>query len=59
MSDQYVVIKEIPDGWETTAKVKDILTVANWNRDLTLMKGNKAVCDIDSEYGRDYCELIK
>ncbi|MEM4992395.1 hypothetical protein WKH56_07640 [Priestia sp. SB1] len=59
MSDRYEVIKEIPKGWETGAKVKDILTVSKWNGDLTLMKGDKAVCDIGSEYGKDYCKPIE
>ncbi|MGD6876841.1 hypothetical protein [Bacillus infantis] len=59
MDKKFRVIKDIPEGWETSAAVGDILTVQNWNRDLTLMKGSKAVCDIDSEYGRNYCEEIE
>ncbi|WP_456364462.1 hypothetical protein [Priestia aryabhattai] len=59
MSVRYEVIKENSEGWETGAKVKDILTVANWNGDLTLMKDNKAVCDIDSEYSKKHCKPIE
>lgn len=52
------VIKDIPEGWETGAQVGDILTVAYWHGDKTLMKGDKAVCDIDSECAREHCELV-
>lgn len=58
MNKKYKVIKDIKKGWETGAKVGDILTVQYWNSDLTLMLGDKAVCDIDSECTKDNCELI-
>ena len=56
---KYRVIKDIEEGWETGAKVGDILTIENWKRDLTLMKNGKAVCDIDSRYGKEHCVLIE
>jgi len=55
---KYRVIKDIPDGWETAAKVGDILTVGRWEGDKTLMLGNKAVCDVDSPYALEHCEPI-
>lgn len=55
---RYKVIKDIPEGWETGASVGDILTVENWNSDLTLMKDKEAVCDIDSQYAKEHCVEI-
>ncbi|GCD12901.1 hypothetical protein [Clostridium tagluense] len=40
----------------------DILTVEHWGEYgnfLTLMKGDKAVCDLDSHASVECCELIK
>lgn len=59
MENKYRVIKDIEKGWETGAVKGDILTVAKWEGDVTLMKKGKAVCDIDSEYAKEHCELIK
>ncbi|MCY7454292.1 hypothetical protein [Bacillus altitudinis] len=59
MEKKYRVIKDIDEGWEAIAVKGDILTVAKWEGVFTLMKEGKAVCDIDSEYGKEYCELIK
>lgn len=59
MENRYRVIKGIPKGWETSAKVGEILTVAPWNGELTLMKDSKAVCNIDSKYANEYCEKIQ
>ena len=56
---KYRVVKKIEEGWETGAEVGDILTVQNWNRDLTLMKDGKAVCDIDSRCAKECCERIE
>lgn len=56
---KYKVINDIKEGWETSAKVGDVLTVSSWCGFLTLMKPDKAVCDIDSEYARKNCEEIK
>ncbi|TWL15849.1 hypothetical protein CHCC19466_1307 [Bacillus licheniformis] len=53
------MIKDIPEGWETGATSGDVLTVKPWEGELTLMKGDKAVCDTDSEYAKDYCEEIE
>jgi hypothetical protein len=59
MIDRYVVIKDIPKGWDTGALEGDILTAEQWAGELTLMKDGEPVCDLDSEYGRDYCIPIK
>lgn len=53
---KYRVIKEIPDGWEGTAKIGDVLTEEIWEGFLTLMKRKKAICDKYSEYGQKHCE---
>lgn len=55
---RYEVIKDIPDGWETTAKVGDILTVERWEGENALFKGKKAICDEDSPYANEHCRLI-
>ncbi|MFT0803252.1 hypothetical protein VSK91_19625 [Bacillus swezeyi] len=59
MEQKYRVIKDIAEGWETGAAVGDVLTVKPWQGELTLMKDDKAVCDTDSEYAKDYCEEIE
>ncbi|MGI6836119.1 hypothetical protein RY280_23400 [Bacillus paralicheniformis] len=59
MEKRYRVIKDIPEGWETGAKIDDILIVKPWWGELTLMKGNKAVCDVDSATCLDHCVEIK
>ncbi|MCY7679880.1 hypothetical protein MH122_13840 [Bacillus pumilus] len=59
MENKYRVIKDIEEGWETVAVKGDILTAAKWEGDFTLMKEGKAVCDKDSEYAKEHCELIK
>ncbi|MNW68666.1 hypothetical protein D3C74_474810 [compost metagenome] len=56
---KYRVIKDIPDGWETSAKVGDILTAGWWKGGPTLLKGKKAVCDTDSRCGNEHCEPIE
>ncbi|MWV44801.1 hypothetical protein GRF59_14365 [Paenibacillus sp. HJL G12] len=56
---KYRVIKDIPDGWEGTAQVGDILTLGRWEGDPTLYKGKNAICDADSKYALEHCELIK
>jgi hypothetical protein len=54
----YRVIKDIPEGWETPAKIGDILVVGRWLGEDTLMKDGKAVCDMDSKNARDHCEKL-
>ena len=61
---KYEVIKDIPKGFESGAKVGDILTVNLWgnvnDRSLTLMNADKkAVCDLDSFYGVNHCKKIE
>ncbi|WP_240416707.1 hypothetical protein [Paenibacillus periandrae] len=56
---KFEVIKDIPDGWETTAKVGDILTLGKWEGVSTLFKGKKAVCDAESEYSKNHCKPIE
>lgn len=36
----------------------DVLSLEPWKGVLTLMKGDKAVCDAESKYAKDYCEEI-
>lgn len=55
---KYRVIKDISDGWETSAKVGDILTVGWYEHCETLYLGDKPVCDQDSKYALEYCEKI-
>lgn len=56
---KYRVIKDIPAGWEASAKVGDILTLGRWEGEPVLYKGEKAICDKDSEYALRHCEPIK
>lgn len=56
---KYRVIKDIPDGWEGSAKVGDILTAGRWEGFPTLYKGEKAICDTNSEYALNHCELVR
>ena len=56
---KYKVIKDIPDGWEGSAKVGDILTVGRWEGIPTLLKRRKAICDADSHYAINHCEPLK
>jgi hypothetical protein len=56
---KYRVIKDIIEGWETTAKKGEILIVGSWKGEDTLMKDGKAVCDIDSKNFKENCEEIK
>jgi hypothetical protein len=56
---KYRVIKDIPDGWEGSAKVGDILTVGVWEGGPTLYKGKKAICDKDSPYALNHCEPVR
>ena len=56
---KYEVIKDIPKGFESGANVGDILTVKLWGSVPTLMKGKKAVCDLDSFYGIHHCKKIE
>lgn len=64
LDKKYRVTKEIKkeDSWECGANVGDILTVAYWGgascSGWTLMKGDKAVCDEDSQCALDCCERI-
>ncbi|WP_028562308.1 hypothetical protein [Paenibacillus pinihumi] len=55
---KFVVIKDIPDGWETDAKSGDILHVATWEGFPTLMKGKKAICDNGSKYHLEHCKPL-
>ncbi|GAA0347465.1 hypothetical protein GCM10008931_43440 [Oceanobacillus oncorhynchi subsp. oncorhynchi] len=55
---KFEVIKDIEEGWETTAIIGDILAIQSWGGFLTLMKDNKAVCDLGSEYGSTHCVKI-
>ena len=55
---KYRVIKEIQDGWETSANVGDILIRKTWEGVPTLFKGKKAVCDADSPYAINHCEAV-
>lgn len=59
MNKKYKVTKEIKKGWEIGVKIGDILTVQYWEGYLTLMLGDKAVCDINSKCAEDNCELIE
>lgn len=56
---KYRVIEDIPEGWETSAKVGDILTSGRWDGAPTLFKGGKAVCDADSHYANEHCEPVQ
>ncbi|MBB6672609.1 hypothetical protein [Cohnella nanjingensis] len=56
---RYEVIKDIPSGWETSAKVGDILRLRHWEGIPTLFKNNKAVCDADSRYAIEYCKPVE
>lgn len=56
---KYRVIKDIPDGWEGSAKVGDILTLGKWYGERTLYNGDKAICDVDSPYATRHCEPVK
>ncbi|MCM3703828.1 hypothetical protein [Paenibacillus macerans] len=56
---KYRVIKDIPEGWEGTAKAGDILTLGKWHGDLTLLKDGKAICDVDSQCAKEHCEPIE
>lgn len=47
---KYLVIKDIPSGWESEAKAGDILSVGNFSGFSVLFKDGKAVCDINSLY---------
>ena len=58
MTSTYLVVKDIPVGWETSAKAGDVLTVGVYFGDPTLMLGNKAVCDIDSKCAIENCEPL-
>jgi hypothetical protein len=58
VGDKYIVIKDIPKGHECIAKVGDVLIEKEWERCPALMKEDKAVCDPDSFYGKEYCKLI-
>jgi len=55
---KFKVIKDIPDGFESSAKVGDILTVGYYDTWYALFKGTKAICDIDSKYATDHCERL-
>ena len=56
---KYEVIKDIPDGWETTAKVGDILVDGWFEGHHALYLGDKAVCDACSEYHEKHCKAIE
>ena len=55
---EYKVIKDIPDGFETSVKCGDILYVEKWKGLPTLMHKGKAVCDKDSPYALTRCKPI-
>lgn len=61
---QYTVIKDILNGLETSAQIGDILTVKKWGQkelgsnELTLMKDDKAVCDLDSKCTKECCREL-
>lgn len=52
----YLVIKDIPHGIETRAKVGDILTVEMRNDKPTLIKNRKAICHVGSKFEKEHCE---
>ncbi|RRJ54962.1 hypothetical protein EHV15_35935 [Paenibacillus oralis] len=54
---RFEVIKDIPEGWEETAKIGDILTLGRWQGYTTLFKGKKAVCDAGSVYANEHCKI--
>lgn len=55
---KYKVIKDIPGGWETSAKIGDVLTTGKWEGFPTLFKGKKAVCDSESFYANEHCKPL-
>ncbi|UZD72399.1 hypothetical protein [Bacillus siamensis] len=59
MKRRYRVVVDIPEGWEAGAAIGDVLSLKSWKGVLTLMKGDKAVCDADSKYAKDYCKEIE
>lgn len=58
VSDRYVVIKDIDEGWECGAKVGDILEVRMYEGYETLFKGGKAVCDMTSAAQVECCKAL-
>lgn len=57
---KFKVIKNIPTkyAWEVGADVGDILHVSTWESAPTLMKEDKAVCDLGSQTEKEFCERI-
>jgi len=58
MASQYEVIKDIPEIWESGAKVGDILEAKYCYGGIALMNNGKAVCDLDSKYHQECCVKI-
>lgn len=55
---KFEVIKDIPKGWETSAKKGDILSLGLWQGEQTLFNKKLAVCDADSYYATNHCKQI-
>ena len=54
----YLVQRPIPEGLEVPAHPGDILTVGLFQEVPSLLLRGKAVCDLDSVYAKEYCEII-
>jgi len=58
MASKYEVIKDIPEIWESGARVGDILEAKFCYGGIALMNNGKAVCDIESKFYREYCKRV-
>ena len=58
MTTRYKVIKEIPEIWESGAKIGDILITKYCYGGIAVMNNGKAVCDVDSRILQEYCKKV-
>jgi hypothetical protein len=59
VGDKFVVVKNMPKGWEQGAEKDDILTVKLWGGFPCLVdKHGLPVCDYNSPLHRDYCKAL-
>ncbi|WP_018703578.1 hypothetical protein [Anaeromusa acidaminophila] len=54
----YLVQRAIPEGLEVPAQPGEILTVDLYQGVPSLFLRGKAVCDLNSVYAKEYCEII-
>jgi len=55
---KYEVIQNIPEIWESGAKVGDILISKYFNGCVVLMNNGKPVCDAESKYHVECCKKV-